>query len=76
MLALLLAAAATVAPPPLVKRGEAVTLVVQDGPLRITAPGRALSSGAQGEQVRVVTIDNHRTLHGTVDGPGRVRVTP
>ena len=74
MLALLLAAATVSLP--LVKRGEAVTLVVQDGPLRITAPGRALSSGAAGEQVRVVTSDNHRTLHGTVDGPGRVRVTP
>lgn len=77
MLALILALAVQTPakPEPLVKRGEPVTLVVEDGPLRITAPARALSSGAMGELVRVVTQTNSRTLHGVVDAPGRVRVS-
>src|SRR5690349_670001 len=48
--------------PQLVRRGEPVSLMVHSGPLSITAPGRALSSGAAGDLVRVVSTATNRTL--------------
>lgn len=60
--------------PQLVRRGEAVTIVVRQGTLVISTLGRALTSGAAGAGVRVVTASTSRTLDGIVDGPGAVRV--
>jgi len=59
--------------PQLVRRGEPVTLVVKTGGLAITAQGRALGSGAAGDLVRVVTTGS-RTLEGTVEKAGQVRI--
>ena len=61
--------------PQLVRRGEPVSLVVRRGGLAITAPGRALSSGAAGDVVRVVNAATSRTLEGTVEKAGHVRIT-
>ncbi|MBC7583236.1 MAG: flagellar basal body P-ring formation protein FlgA [Tardiphaga sp.] len=58
----------------LVRRGEPVTISVRAGTLVIRAAGRALSSGAAGAAVRVVSVSTNRTLDGIVDGPGAVRV--
>lgn len=63
-----------VAPVALVRRGEAVTLVVQTGAITISAPGRALGDGAQGAAVRVVNLATNRTLDGRVEGTARVMV--
>lgn len=60
--------------PQLVRRGEPVTIKLMSGPLVITAAGRALSGGAKGDLVRVVTNSTSRTLDGTVDGSGIVRI--
>lgn len=63
-----------VTPAALVRRGEAVTLVVQTGAITISAPGRALGDGAQGAAVRVVNLATNRTLDGRVEGVARVTV--
>lgn len=60
--------------PQLVRRGEPVTIRIVSGALAITAGGRALASGGQGDMVRVVTNATSRTLDGIVDGSGTVRV--
>jgi flagella basal body P-ring formation protein FlgA len=60
--------------PQLVRRGEPVTIRIVSGALAITASGRALNGGGQGEMVRVVTNATNRTLDGTIEGSGTVRV--
>ncbi|PVX30275.1 flagellar basal body P-ring formation chaperone FlgA [Sphingomonas pokkalii] len=61
--------------PQLVRRGEPVTARIVTGALVITAAGRALGGGAQGDPVRIVVTATNRTLDGFVDGSGSVRVT-
>ncbi|MDV3457412.1 flagellar basal body P-ring formation chaperone FlgA [Sphingomonas sp. HF-S4] len=61
--------------PQLVKRGEPVTIRIVSGALSITAAGRALNGGGQGEMVRVVTNSTNRTLDAIIDGSGSVRVS-
>ncbi|WP_448661386.1 flagellar basal body P-ring formation chaperone FlgA [Sphingomonas sp. CJ20] len=60
--------------PQLVRRGEPVTIRLVHGNLSITASGRALGSGAAGDPVRVVVNATSRTLDGTVEGSGTVRI--
>ncbi len=60
--------------PQLVRRGEPVTIRIVSGALVITASGRALSGGGQGDAVRVVTTATSRTLDGKIEGSGTVRV--
>ncbi|WP_066723655.1 flagellar basal body P-ring formation chaperone FlgA [Sphingomonas pituitosa] len=61
--------------PQLVKRGEPVTARIVSGTMVITAAGRALGSGAQGDPVRIVVNATNRTLDGIVDGSGTVRIS-
>lgn len=61
--------------PQLVKRGEPVTARIVSGALVITAAGRALGGGAQGDPVRIVVTATNRTLDGVVDGSGTVRIS-
>ena len=61
--------------PQLVKRGEPVTAKIVSGALVITAAGRALGGGAQGDPVRIVVTATNRTLDGVVDGSGTVRIS-
>ncbi|MDP5280355.1 flagellar basal body P-ring formation chaperone FlgA [Sphingomonas sp. DG1-23] len=60
--------------PQLVRRGEPVTIRIVSGALVITSSGRALNGGGQGEMVRVVTNTTNRTLDGTIEGSGTVRI--
>ena len=46
--------------PRLVRRGEAVTISLISGALKITSAGRALSDGGKGEQVRVLNLATNR----------------
>lgn len=66
--------AGDLARPQLVRRGAPVQLSVRSGALTITAPGRALSGGAAGDLVRVVSTATSRTIDGVVEADGRVRV--
>jgi flagella basal body P-ring formation protein FlgA len=61
--------------PQLVKRGEPVTAKIVSGAMVITAAGRALGGGAQGDPVRIVVTATNRTIDGIVDGSGSVRIS-
>jgi flagella basal body P-ring formation protein FlgA len=85
MLALLLLAQAPLAVDPLapldtpqpkvkaervVRRGETVTLRIQQGALLISTPARALTDAAAGERVRLVVTATRRTLDAVAQAPG------
>ncbi len=61
-------------PPRLVMRGSLVTMKVESPLLQITAQGRALQDGAKGDVVRVTNLQSNRTIEGTVESSGVVRV--
>ncbi len=63
-----------VQPPRLVRRGEVVTLELRRPGLLLTALGRALEDGAQGQVIRLVNLDSERPLRGRVTGPRRVTI--
>lgn len=57
-----------------VRRGEAVTISLVSGALRITAAGRALGDAGRGDPVRVMSLATNRTLEGVALAAGEVRV--
>lgn len=59
---------------PLVERGDRVQVVLQTGPLSVSAMGRAQETGALGDWIRVLNVDSKRELSGRVDAEGRVHV--
>lgn len=63
-----------VEPPRLVDRGDTVTLIYRDGPLALTAMGRALERGARGQVIRVTNTNSARTVEGRVTAPREVTV--
>lgn len=63
-------------PPQLVSRGSTVTITYQDGPITLTAKGKALQSGAKDDLVRVVNIASNRTIEGFISDDHVVTVMP
>jgi len=61
--------------PQIVGRGEVVTMIFKNGPLTLTAQGRALENGAKGDIVRVVNTASKRTIEGTVSGDKEITLT-
>ena len=66
--------AADIAPPTLVRRGDALTLHWRRGGLDISAPGRALTDAAAGEGVRVLNLATDKVLDARVRASGEVEV--
>jgi flagella basal body P-ring formation protein FlgA len=62
--------------PDLVSRNEAVTIVFEMPGITLTARGKAIDAGAQGDIVSVLNAQSKRTLQATVRGPGLVVVGP
>lgn len=58
----------------IVKAGEVVTLIVDDGGVSVVADAVASTSGGLGEQVSVYNPQTHKALTGTVVGPDRVEL--
>lgn len=58
--------------PPLVKRGERVTIMAKSQTVQITAPGEARNSGALGEMVRVKNLTSRREIQARVLSAGVV----
>ncbi len=58
--------------PPLVKRGERVTIMAKSQAVQITAPGEARNSGALGEMVRVKNLTSRREIQARVLSAGVV----
>ena len=61
-------------PPQIVARGELVTMIYQNGPLSLTAQGKALQHGAKGDMIRVVNNSSSRTIEAKVTDFGEVLV--
>lgn len=65
-----------VGPAALVERNQPVVVVFRDRGLTISADGRALSRGAEGETVRVMNLTSRTTVSGKVQGDGSIVVLP
>ncbi len=61
--------------PKLVRRGERVTLIAENGRLKVRMTGEALSDGASGDLIRVRTSGSRRIIDGRVVSQGVVKVT-
>ncbi len=59
-------------PPEAVSRGELVMMIFQNGPLVLTAQGKALENGAQGDVVRVLNTASNKTVQALVTGDNEV----
>jgi len=58
--------------PPLVNRGERVTIMAKSQAIQITAPGEARNSGAKGEMIRVKNLTSRREIQARVLSAGVV----
>ena len=58
--------------PPLVNRGERVTIMAKSQAIQITAPGEAKNSGALGEIIRVKNLTSRREIQARVLAAGVV----
>ncbi len=52
--------------PPLVKKGDRVTLLVENPSFRITSAGEVKEDGRRGDRVRVLNISSKKEVHGRV----------
>jgi flagella basal body P-ring formation protein FlgA len=60
--------------PPVVQKGDRVTIIAESGSLRITALGEVRGTGKVGEQVRVVNLDSKKNITAQVVDHRTVRV--
>lgn len=60
----------------LVDRNELIVLLFRRGNLTITAEGRALSPGAEGDTIRVMNTGSKTTVTATLDANGTAIVGP
>ena len=59
---------------PVVQRGERVKIVINSGPLHLTATGLAHSDGALDQVIRVQNINSNKIIYCRVAAPGLVEV--
>ncbi len=59
---------------PIVRRGERVKIVVNSGPLHLTATGVAGSDGVKDEMIQVRNINSRKMVYCRVAAPGLVEV--
>ena len=60
--------------PVVVAKGETVMMIVELPGLQLSAVGRALAAGGDGDSVPVMNMQTHATVEGIVQGPGLVRI--
>ena len=68
------AAAESVVLPPLVKRGESVTVHSRAAGVRITTSGKALSDGLLGAEIQIELADKRNKILARVAGPQTVEI--
>ncbi|WP_370335911.1 flagellar basal body P-ring formation chaperone FlgA [Parvularcula marina] len=59
----------------LVDRNGIVRIIAKKGPLTIETKGRALGTGAAGDEILVMNLESRRTVTAIITGPGTVQVT-
>jgi len=62
--------------PEIVKRDDGVNLVYVVPGITLTARGKALESGGEGDIINVLNPPSKRTVQGVIIGPGRVDISP
>jgi len=60
--------------PPLVKRGDIVTVKAVSGALQVTTLGKAKGNGRHGERIKIINIDTQKELYGYVVDAKTVKV--
>ncbi len=60
--------------PPIIRRGELVTIFVRKGPLLVTAKGIARHDAIQGAMIKVLNKNSKKEILCRADGPGLVQV--
>lgn len=58
----------------MVRRGDMVTIVAQEGGLKVTASGQARQDGALGDTVSVTNLGSKKNVSGRVIGPNMVEI--
>ncbi len=61
-------------PTPAVKRGDIVTIYVENRDMRIATPGKVLEDGAVGDLVAVANLSSKKHLYGYVQGKTSVEI--
>lgn len=59
---------------PVLRKGDAVTILLRSGALLLTAQGEALQDGRTGETISVLNVGTKRQLRGKVTATGEVRI--
>jgi flagella basal body P-ring formation protein FlgA len=62
--------------PALVAKGATVTMVFESPGIHLTAVGRALAEGGEGDTIAVLNPTSYRQVAAVVTAPGTVRVGP
>ncbi|HMI97096.1 MAG TPA: flagellar basal body P-ring formation chaperone FlgA [Micropepsaceae bacterium] len=62
--------------PALVAKGSTVTMVFESPGIHLTAVGRALAEGGEGDTIAVLNPTSYRQVAAVVTAPGTVRVGP
>jgi flagella basal body P-ring formation protein FlgA len=62
--------------PTLVAKGATVTMVFESPGVHLTAVGRALAEGGEGDTIAVLNPTSYRQVAAVVTAPGTVRVGP
>lgn len=60
--------------PPLVRRGDLVSIIAESDHLKITGLGEVKQKGCRGERVRVVNLDSKKSIYGCVLDSKTVKV--
>lgn len=60
--------------PTMVERGDAITLIFDNGPMTLTVKGKAMQGGAMGDMVRVSNTDSNKSIQGEVTASREVTI--
>ncbi|MDE4172950.1 flagellar basal body P-ring formation chaperone FlgA [Phaeobacter sp. PT47_59] len=63
-----------IGPPAIIERNDLVILTFRQGGLTISAEGRALGRGSEGELIRVMNLASRSTVTGRIAADGSVEV--
>lgn len=58
----------------MIRRGDMVTIVAQQGGLKVTASGQARQDGALGDTVSVTNLNSNKNVSGKVIGPNMIEI--
>jgi len=62
--------------PTLIAKGATITMVFEAPGISLTAIGRALAEGGEGDSIAVLNPTSYRQVVAVITGPGTVRVGP